>query len=270
MYRVGEILELLEREAPLSSKEPWDNVGLLVGSLQQKVSRIGIALNVLPSTVNAAIFQKCSLLITHHPPFFSLEHVRTETPEGGALKSALCNDLAILSLHTNLDRSLQGINGTLGKLLALRETIPLVPAENSNSFGDGIVGFLEEPLSLQALGAKIRLSWKLSWVIGYLSPERNREWVFSKIALLGGSGSSFWQHASRQGAELFITGDLKYHHRIEALQQGLSLVEVDHGEMEEVAFFEIARKWEHSFEKALPFSYIPFQSWEKPAMLLQK
>ncbi len=270
MYGIAikEILERINEEAPFSLKENWDNVGLIVGDSRQKISKIGVALNVLPSTVAAAAADGCSLLITHHPPFFSLERICTETPEGKALKIALNNDLAILSLHTNLDRAFGGINGALGKLLSLKESAPLVSQESSPLEGDGLTGILEEPLSMPLLGEKIQKCWNLSWVKGYLSPHKNQDYKFARMALLGGSGSSFWKEALQKKADLFITGDVKYHHRLEALQEGLSLLQVDHGEMEEAALFAIAQTWETSWGRELSFSYIPFQSWEKPAMLL--
>ena len=268
MYTIKEILDRLEEEAPLCLKEEWDNVGLLIGDSRRKVSRVGVSLNVLPSTVASAVAQGCSLLITHHPPFFSLSSIRTETPEGEALQGALQNDLSILSLHTNLDRALCGINRTLCDFLSLKNISPLLPREAASLEGDGALGILEKPLCMSALGKKLRKCWDLSWVKGYRAPCHTEEHVFSRIALLGGSGSSFWRDALSVGAELFITADLKYHHRLEALQEGLSLIQVDHGEMEEAALFEIVRRWERSWGKELAFSYIPFQSWEKPAMLL--
>jgi dinuclear metal center YbgI/SA1388 family protein len=268
MYSIKEILDRLKEEAPLYLKEEWDNVGLLVGDSRQRVSRVGVSLNVLSSTVASAVAQECSLLITHHPPFFSLSSIRTETPEGEALQRALQNNLSILSLHTNLDRASQGINRTLGDLLSLKNASPLLPRGVSSPEGDGALGVLERPLCMKAWGEKLRECWNLSWVGGYRAPCHEEGYAFSQIALLGGSGSSFWRDALSRGAELFVTAELKYHHRLEALQEGLSLIQVDHGEMEEAGLFEIARRWERSWGKELAFSYIPFQSWEKPAMLL--
>ncbi len=268
MHSIKEILGRIEVEAPFSLKEDWDNVGLLVGDTQQKVSKVGFSLNVLSTTVASAVAEGCSLLITHHPPFFSLSSIHTGTPEGEALQRALQNNLSILSLHTNLDRASQGINKTLGEMLSLHKTSPLLPRDVSSLEGDGALGVLEKPLCMDALGETLRGCWNLSWVKGYRSPCHEETHSFSQIALVGGSGSSFWRDALSGGAELFITGDLKYHHRLEALQNGLSLIEVDHGEMEEVAFFAIVRRWQESWGKGLAFSYIPFQSWEKPAMLL--
>ncbi|HOO62844.1 MAG TPA: Nif3-like dinuclear metal center hexameric protein [Synergistaceae bacterium] len=270
MHTVGEFLGYIEKEAPFSLEENWDNVGLLVGDAQQKISGVAVALNALPSTVASAVSRKCSLLITHHPPFFTINRVCMATPEGEAIKMALCNDLAIISLHTNLDRSSQGINVFLGKLLGLRDSFPLVPGGTDFSSGDGLCGFLPAPADIRSLGKKLRQYWELSWAMGYLAPEKPTECVFSRIAILGGSGSSFWKNALDEEAELFITGDMKYHDRLEALQKGLSLIEVDHGEMEQAALFAIARNWEAFFGKEVSFSYIPFQSWEKPAMLLSE
>ena len=38
-----------------------------------------------------------------------------------------------------------------------------------------------------------------------------------RVAVLGGSGSSYWQSAKRMGADVYITGDIGYHDAQDAI-----------------------------------------------------
>ncbi len=50
----------------------------------------------------------------------------------------------------------------------------------------------------------------------------------AKIALCSGSGSSLLHDAIRAGADLLLTGDLKYHEAREAEAQGIALLDAGH------------------------------------------
>ena len=54
----------------------------------------------------------------------------------------------------------------------------------------------------------------------------------SKVAILNGSGGDFIQQAQRAGADIFVTGDLKYHEAQDAMQEGISIVDIGHYESE--------------------------------------
>ncbi|MDE5591555.1 MAG: Nif3-like dinuclear metal center hexameric protein, partial [Helicobacter sp.] len=51
-----------------------------------------------------------------------------------------------------------------------------------------------------------------------------------KIALVTGSGGSFMH--SLEGVDCFITGDIKYHEAMEALEKGIHLIDCGHYELE--------------------------------------
>lgn len=53
-----------------------------------------------------------------------------------------------------------------------------------------------------------------------------------KIAIVNGAGSSYWKKAKRMGANLLITGDLKYHEALDAKEEGMYIIDVGHYESE--------------------------------------
>ena len=62
-----------------------------------------------------------------------------------------------------------------------------------------------------------------------------------KIALINGSGMSYWRKVKSLGADLFITGDISYHDALDAKESGLHLIDIGHFESEN-CFSELLKK----------------------------
>jgi len=90
--------------------------------------------------------------------------------------------------------------------------------------GIGRIGVLSQPLTLVdfALTVKERLCPNGVRFVG------DAERPVMKVALCGGSGASLFREARNQGAEVLVTGDVKYHEAREAEELGLALVDAGH------------------------------------------
>ncbi len=120
---VKDITNIMETIAPSNLAETWDNVGLQVGDDSWPVARVRVALDPLPNVVEQACQNNIDLLITHHPLLFSpLKTLNAATPTGKIIQTALANQTAIFSAHTNLDSADGGINDHLAEKLGLRNT----------------------------------------------------------------------------------------------------------------------------------------------------
>ena len=100
----------------------------------------------------------------------------------------------------------------------------LIPLANTLAdTGLGRIGRLAEPLTLAALGeqTKTALSCQSVRLVGDL-----RQTV-SKVAVCGGSGAGLIREARRRGAEVLVTGDVKYHEA--RLAEDLELAVIDAG-----------------------------------------
>ena len=105
---VNDILNCITEVAPLSWQEDYDNAGLQVGDLNAPVSKAIIALDVTEALVEEAVAKSCDLIISHHPLIFrGLKHLTPATDVERAVVMAVKHDIAILSMHTNLDNSYQ-------------------------------------------------------------------------------------------------------------------------------------------------------------------
>lgn len=327
--KISDLIGIINKIAPPSLAEAWDNVGLQVGDPAAAVERVMVALDPAPASLREAIVQSCQLLITHHPLLFKpLKKISTSDETGLLIHTAIRNNLSIIALHTNYDIAGNGVNDLLARRLDLlnprplkvtsreelvklavfvplthqdellnallpfsgfpgnyadcsfrvsglgtfrpldgakpflgdvgkRETVEesrveillrksslqqalkalqnahpyeepafdIVPLLNDGKVeGIGRIGELQQPVTVEEFAAFVKERLGISSV--RLSGGRGKR--VSRVALCGGSGSSLMHEAARQGADLFVTGDMKYHEAREAQAMGIAVVDAGH------------------------------------------
>lgn len=233
-FEVGHFIELLERIAPISLAESWDNPGLQVGATGMPVNRVFVSLDPTLKAVRLALKADAQLLFTHHPLIFKpISRVETTSYPGDVISEALRGGLAIVSAHTNLDAAKGGINDILADLLGLKNVSVLSPAADSEQVGLGRIGDLPEPISLDTFADTVR---------GLLGPIRSltrpaaTQRPIRRVGVVGGSGGSLAEPAHRKGAEVLLTGDVGHHTALTAQSLGLVLLDAGHFKTEKVAF----------------------------------
>jgi dinuclear metal center YbgI/SA1388 family protein len=104
--------------------------------------------------------------------------------------------------------------------------------------GLGRIGRLPAPMSLAALGdrAKSLLGCSSVRLVGW--PEQ----LVGKVAVCGGSGAGLIAEAQRRGADVLVTGDVKYHEARQAEDLGLALLDAGHFATERLAAAELATR----------------------------
>ncbi len=114
----------------------------------------------------------------------------------------------------------------------------IYPIENSHSYiGLGVLGFLKEDVDAEIFLNYLKSVFNCD-VIKY-SGNINKK--IKKIALCGGSGSSLLKHAISSGADIFVTGDFKYHQYFES-ENKIIVADIGHFESEQFTkelFYEI-------------------------------
>ncbi len=122
------IIAALERFAPPSYQESYDNSRLIVGNPQQAVSGVMLCLDCLESVVDEAIEAGCNLIIAHHPIVFSgLKSLTGRNYVERVVLKAIKNDIAIYACHTNLDNVRAGVNAKICERIGLKNTRILAP-----------------------------------------------------------------------------------------------------------------------------------------------
>lgn len=227
MIRVGDVIQAIESFASFSWSYEWDNSGLQAGSPEWEVKKIGVSLDPSNGAIEESVKAGCSCLIVHHPLIFDpIRNILTQTPLGGKLLTIMDNRLAVIAVHTNWDVSPYGVNVVLGEELGLYGSSPLEEGAGG-SWGMGLTGVFRDVISSDTFIKRMKKNWDLSWARGHNLPE-----TISSVAIAGGSGGDLWPAALDKGADVFVTADMKYHQIMDAAENGLAVVLVDHGEME--------------------------------------
>lgn len=237
---VAELLAALERRAPAALAEEWDNVGLMVGRHNQRARRMLVALDLRQEVLAEAREMSCDAILVHHPPIFpALGSVTDDTPVGALVLRAAEDRIAVVAAHTNLDAARDGLNDHMARMLGLGDVRPLRPDPTDPDAGLGRVGDLPPA----PLGELVR---RLAGMFPGPVAHTGDPWARVRtVACCTGSGGSLMDDAAALGADVYVTGDLKYH---DADRSGpLSLVHVPHADVER----EAMRRWARALQPAL-------------------
>jgi len=123
---VGDVAAAMDRIAPPSLAQSWDNVGLLVGDRAAWCDRVLLCIDLTPAVLNEAIAKRCSFVMAYHPPIFR-PVARLLADSGGTdaiVHKAIANGIAVYSPHTALDAVPGGTNDVLAGLCGLTEIEP--------------------------------------------------------------------------------------------------------------------------------------------------
>lgn len=97
--------------------------------------------------------------------------------------------------------------------------------------GFGRVGDLEPPLTLREVATRLREHLPAPHLRYAGDPERR----IRRLAVVGGAGDSLIGAAHAAGADCYVTGDLRHHATLDALEQDLALIDAGHHATESAA-----------------------------------
>ena len=223
--KVKDIIKVIEGFAPLSIQEGWDNSGLCVGSPEDDVNSVLLALDCTPALVDEAVSCGADMIVTHHPLIFSgLKKISPDDMTGAAVIKAIKAGISIYSAHTNADKVLAGVSGAMAARLFL-ENVQIL-ADEGDGVGLGVIGDLPQPMTAEQAVALVKERFSLKVV----KTSRPVEGLISRVAMCGGSGGSLIGAAQKSGAQLYISGDISYHNYF--TREGFMLMDIGHYESE--------------------------------------
>ena len=128
MTKIKEITHLLQKLAPLTYQESYDNSGLQTGNPEEEVTGVLLCLDCTPAVIEEAIAHKCNLIIAHHPVIFKpLKKLTGSNEVERVIIAAIQHQIAIYACHTNLDNVLSGVNARIADKLGLIKNKILSP-----------------------------------------------------------------------------------------------------------------------------------------------
>ncbi len=245
---IQDIITCLDEIAPFSMAESWDNVGLLVGDRRRKVRSIMVGLDPTNRLLEEAIETGADTIITHHPAIFKpIPSINTAEPAGSFLETALSGRLNIFACHTNFDSVALGVNDALAELLGLQGIRPLVPSVSHPEEGAGMgrIGTFAAGKSRQEFVAALLKILVLQEVqVAGSMPE-----TITTVALCGGSGSEFAEIALKNGADVYLTAEIKHNVARWAEESGFCIIEGTHYATEKPAIHLLAQRLQEYFTR---------------------
>jgi dinuclear metal center YbgI/SA1388 family protein len=237
------IIELEEWISP-NLIDTWDRTGFQIGEGVREVEGMLIALDITKEVVDKALECNCNMIITHHPFLFNpVETITDKTYKGRLIKKIIQNNLIIYNAHSNLDLVEGGVNDVFAKLLCLKNTVlikKIVLSRLNNSdkdYGYGRVGDVGE-ITLSELIDRIKTNLGIDYVKVYGETDES----IKRLAVCGGAGSDFIVDAKDKGAQVYITGDIKYHDAQLAYEEGIIIIDATHYHTEKIILNELKNR----------------------------
>lgn len=222
---VGAFIEEMERLAPPDLAEEFDcgRIGLIVEG-RPEIGTVCCALDATATVVRQAVEAGADMLVVHHTPLWAPVTALTGST-ASLMRQLLAADMNLYVMHTNFDRSPEGVNDALAELLSLENTVPL---------SLGLVGSCTIPIDelSRRLGGNVRIWGALS--------------SLSRLAIVAGSGfdPAFLAEAKEAGADAFLSAELK--HSV-ARASPLPCIEATHYALEAPAMRRLAARkgWQY-------------------------
>ena len=230
---IKKIINLIENFAPLEIQENWDCSGYQIYLDEKDVQKVLLCLSITKNIIDQAIEQKCDMIISHHPLFF--------------VPFEFNKNITIYSAHTNLDKTEGGTTDTLIELLGLSN-------QQKNSDFLRFVD-LQKEISLDDFAKILKTKLNLKTIRIVNNSNKNK---ISKIAFCAGSGVDLLGEAEYMGADIFVTGDIKYHC---ALESNVIIADIGHFESERPVLMTIKKLLETNVKVIIADEKSPFVNY---------
>ncbi len=212
---VRTVYECIDAFAPFETAEAYDNVGLLVGRWDAPVTGILCTLDVTADTVREAAACGAELIVSHHPLMFhGRKTLIVGDPEADVLRALIRCDISLIAAHTNWDQTVLSGSASVAERLGFEHLRP---------GGFLFTGDLPQPVTAAELrdriaariGAPVRV---------YGDPGR----LISVMSFGGGAYGEGYMTALSEGAQAYLTGEIRHHEIIDAVARGLVIFDAGH------------------------------------------
>lgn len=226
-----DVLKTVENKYPLELQYSWDNSGLNIGDKSQDVKKILLTLEVTEKTVDEAIEKNVDLIISHHPFLFGkINKINKDDIKGNIIYKLIANSISVYCMHTSYDVASEGLNDYFMELMDITPE-GIFEVEGSLSsymegepYGLGRIGRLKEKTSVKDFIEILKKNLSIENVRYVGKLDKNIE----TVAVVTGSGAEFFEKAKSMGIDILITGDMKYHQAMDAMEMDMPVIDCGH------------------------------------------
>ena len=220
----NELIQKFEEFAPKTISFPHDPIGIQIGSTNHQIKRLLVTLDVRPEVVDEAIEKHCDFIFSHHPLIFRpIKNMNLANPQNAMYAKLIDHHIMVYSAHTNLDVAEGGMNDWLANAMHLNQVQKVYSSHYDLNIGR--IGELAESISVLEFAKKLKHTFNLD---GLRLVSADNQQMIKKVGVIGGDGGKFYPDMIRNGAEVFVTGDVYYHTGHDMLANHLNVIDVGH------------------------------------------
>ena len=239
MYFCKDIIAWVENIAPMETAEPWDHVGLMVGSPESRLTGVVLALDCTGGVINKCLEIGANMILTHHPLFFpSISCINKDTPHGKMIADLIENQITVYSSHTNLDRAKNGVNDALCESIGLHIFTPFF--ENS-------IERIGEWNQSHSLFSQVR---KMQTILDspgfFINTDKDRK-ITTALVCGGAFDEEIIPRLIDKKPDMIISGEIKHHHMLELAEYQIAAVAMGHDATERVILPKLKRLLQADF-----------------------
>ena len=207
--KAKQVFDALEQYAPLPLQDSFDNAGLQIGlTAEQEVTGALLCLDVTEEVIDEAERMGCNLIIAHHPLLFhGLKSITGKSYVERCVIKAIQKGIGIYSAHTNLDNAEGGVNYRIAEKIGLKNLAFLDPKAGAAPAGAGVIGELPAEEDERDFLERLKVLFGIQCIRHNALNSRK----IRRVALCGGAGGFLLSQAIEQGADAFLTGEMRYH-----------------------------------------------------------
>lgn len=180
-------------------------------------------------------YEQCSYRLAGKGTFFGTDSTNPVVGQKGRREDVDEWRLEVVVSESKLTAVVQAMRSAHSYEEPAFDVYPLHPATGG---GEGRIGELEKPATLVELAAKAKAALNA----GFLQVVGDGAKPVRRVAVACGAAGEFLPDAIRAGAEVFLTGELRFHDALTARTAGLGVLSPGHYATERPGIEELAAK----------------------------
>ena len=227
--KIEQLYEYIENLLPKNTALEGDRIGLQIQAGRTEIRKLLITMELNDEVVIEAKNKECDCIVTFHPLIYKpLTQILDKERVGRNTTKLILSQIALFSVHTTFDAYFNGTSKILSDKLGLITERFLIPDENIKNTGIGIISKPVYPILQEQLVESLSEITNSPSRFCYGKPGK----LVERIAIIGGSGSSYIDYAFDAEVDAFITADISYHTFHRAAGE-MMMIDPGHYEMEQ-------------------------------------
>lgn len=242
--KLDELYEILEGVAPVSLSDEYcrlygahDNSGILIDS-GAEINGVLFSLDFSLSAITEAKKRGFNAIVTHHPAIYNpISRLSLPTdPQARAIAICVKGGISVVSMHLNFDAAPEGIDYYMMKGLG-GESARVMDELSEGGYGR-VYAVPHTDFATFVQNAKTTFSTER--IISYGGGKKPIKTVASFCG--AGCDDRAIAFAAENGADAFVSSDLKHHQITALLDRGINVVHIPHYTAEIYGFKKIIQK----------------------------